>query len=267
MIKPKTLRVAALQTGLYPADEARAIREGVSLAKSAAKKFSPRLICFPEHWLVDKVLRSDDDDLYHTFKDLAKQLDSYINLGGIYEGQAGNRLKTYFISPTISPKGKIISKQKKVHLFRRENKLAVGGDAFEPFLIDDIRVGVMVCHDVVFPESARILVLKGSELLLNPSLIPASGIKPWKIYVMARALENRVPIVAPNPYLSARKIPGRSTIIGLRYEKEQGIMQVEEVSKGMRGRRAVTAELHFEKEGVDLRKERLSERKPQAYVE
>ena len=45
----------------------------------------------------------------------------------------------------------------------------------------------MVCHDVVFPESARTLVLKGSELLLNPSLITAQGIGPWRSYLIARA--------------------------------------------------------------------------------
>ena len=92
----------------------------------------------------------------------------------------------------------------------------------------------MVCHDVVFPESARTLVLKGAELLLNPSLIPTQGIEPWRIYVMARALENRVPIIAPNPYLSTR-VPGDSVIIGLKNEKPQGIMQVKHILQQEKG--------------------------------
>ena len=215
----RSLQVAALQTGLYPKDTKRALREGLLMAKTAATKKNSRLICFPEHWLTELILTYDDSEVYGSFSDLAKDCDVYFNLGGIYEKDQNG--KTFFVSPTISPNGEIISRQKKVHLFRRENDVALPGDKFEPFEIDGIKVGVMVCHDVVFPESARTLVLKGAELLLNPSLIPAKGIEPWRIYVMARALENRVPIVAPNPYLSTR-VPGDSVIIGLKYEKASG---------------------------------------------
>src|SRR5579872_5274267 len=189
-----TLTFAALQTGLYPKNEERAIREAVAMAKKSAKGHSIRLYCLPEHWLLDKVLTGDDDPLYELFSDLAKSLDAYVNLGGIFEKMGGT---TYVLSPTISPGGNVISKQKKVHLFRRENDLAVGGDSFTTFKIDEIVTGVMVCHDVVFPESARTLVLQGAELILNPSLIPSLGISPWRTYLMARALENRVPIIAP----------------------------------------------------------------------
>src|SRR5271165_1443557 len=174
----KSLTFAIVQSGLYPKDEKRAVREAVTSSRNAARK-SARLICFPEHWLIDKILKRDDE-LYDIFSDLAKELDAYINLGGIYDATGP---ETHFVSSTIAPSGEIISKQKKVHLFRRENNIAVGGDSFEPFKVDDINVGVMVCHDVVFPESARTLALKGVEVILNPSLITARGIEPWRAYI------------------------------------------------------------------------------------
>lgn len=254
-----SLTVAALQTELFAKNESRAVREAIGLAK----KTNARLICLPEHWLLDKVLTGDDDPLYGQFKDLASSLGAYINLGGIFEKEEKEN-KTYFLSPTISPEGEIVSKQKKVHLFRRENDLAIGGDSFDPFRIDDISTGVMVCHDVVFPESARTLVLKGVELLLNPSLIPARGISPWRTYIMARALENRVPIIATNPYLGSR-VPGKSVLFGLSYEKKQGIMEVKELAKPLTGKRAYVVEISFDEEFAALRKERLDERKPKAY--
>jgi omega-amidase len=258
--KIKSLTVAALQTGVYRDDEKRALSEGVSFVRSASK--SARLVCFPEHWLVDKVLRPDDM-IYRIFSDLASELDVYINLGGVYE--KSDKGVTYFISPTISPRGEIISKQEKIHLFRRETKLATGGDSFRTFLVDGILVGVMVCHDVVFPESARTLVLRGAELLLNPSLITSQGVKPWRIYLMARVLENRVPLVAANPYVRG-SIPGESTVLGLKYDGEQGIMQVEELARGSQGKRIVVSKVAFGDEIAALRKERLSERKPRAYA-
>jgi predicted amidohydrolase len=259
----RSLVVAALQTGLYPKDAKRAVREALSLVKSAAeKKGSARLVCFPEHWLTETIMDFGSDEIYGPFSDLARDHSIYLNLGGIYEkDQEG---KTFFLSPTISPRGEIISKQKKVHLFRRENEIALPGDRFEPFEIDDIKIGVMVCHDVVFPESARTLVLKGAEMLLNPSLIPTRGIEPWKIYIMARALENRVPIVAPNPYL-AKRVPGDSVIIGLKYEKAQGIMQVKELAEGGRGKKIIRSKLVFNDDIAAQRTERLNERKPLAY--
>jgi predicted amidohydrolase len=255
----RSLTVAALQTGLYLKDEEKAIREGVSLAEFAAK--TACLICFPEHWLTEKILKTDDD-VYGTFIDLARDLQIYINLGGVYERDRAG--KTFFISPTISPRGNVISKQKKVHLFRRENEIAIGGDGFDPFEIDQIKVGVMVCHDIVFPESARTLVLKGSELLLNPSLITSLGIEPWRIYLMARVLENRVPIVAPNPYL-ANRVPGRSVIMGLKYEKAQGIMQIQELATSSKGKKVIHSKIVFDEDITAQRKERLNERKPNAY--
>ena len=122
----------------------------------------------------------------------------------------------------------------------------------------------MVCHDVVFPESARTLVLKGAEVILNPSLITTLGIEPWRAYITARVLENRVPIVAANPFLRNR-VPGGSVLLGLKYEKAQGIMKVQELVKSSTGKRIYVSKLSFSGETTALRKERLSERKPEAY--
>jgi len=255
----QSLTVAIVQSGLYPKDEKRAVREAVSFARKAAQ-LSARLVCFPEHWLIDRIL-SSDDQIYGTFSDLAKELDIYINLGGIYDSSES---KIYFVSPTISPEGRIISKQKKVHLFRRENDIAIGGNSFDPFKIDSINVGVMVCHDVVFPESARTLVLKGAEVILNPSLITTLGIEPWRAYITSRVLENRVPIIAANPFLRNR-VPGGSVLMGLKYEKAQGIMEIQELVKSSTGKRMYVSKLSFSDETAALREERLSERKPEAY--
>jgi omega-amidase len=256
-----SLTVAAIQSGLYPKNERRAIEEAIKLVRKSVEARSARLVVLPEHWLIEKILTGEDDPLYRTFQDLAKDLNAYINMGGIFEKIDGTN---YFLSPTISPAGLIISKQKKVHLFRRENELAIGGDSFDPFKIDEITAGVMVCHDVVFPESARTLVLKGAELILNPSLITTRGISPWRSYLISRALENRVPIIAPNPYLGKR-VPGKSELLGLYYEKKQGIMEVKELAKPSTGRRVYIAKLSFSEEAAALRNERLSERRPNTY--
>jgi predicted amidohydrolase len=53
----------------------------------------------------------------------------------------------------------------------------------------------MICYDLEFPEVARILRLKGAELLL----VPLANMKPYEkhqfIYLQSRAMKNQIPIV------------------------------------------------------------------------
>lgn len=52
------------------------------------------------------------------------------------------------------------------------------------------RIGMMVCYDVFFPEIARLLVLKGADLLVGISGSPAFEQRIFEPLVQARAMEN-----------------------------------------------------------------------------
>jgi len=250
------LRIAAVQMGVHQASREQGIKEAEALVREAARQ-GARLVCLPEHWLASHVIEPSGE-LYKAFSELAAELGLYINLGGLYE--AGNPVR--FVSPTLSPKGTLIGRQAKVHLYGRERELAAPGSGYELLEVDGIRAGVLVCHDVVFPESARALALKGAELLLVPSLIVRRGTEPWHIYVMARALENRVPVVAPNAYAPPLFI-GRSIIVDLYYDEQEGVMLLKKHvmpdGKGILLAEVNPAALRH------LRQERLGERRPEAY--
>ena len=252
------IRVAAVQTGLYKNNTNRAVREAEALVRGAASD-GARLICLPEHWLLSKVLKTADPILQRFMK-LAEELDAYINLGGIYESRGG---RTYLTSQTVSPKGFVISRQDKMHLYRGEKRRATEGSRFRLVAVDDIRVGVLVCHDVVFPESARTVTLMGGELLLVPSLITAKGTEPWLVYLRARALENRVPIVAPNVYQPPEYL-GRSVVIDLVYDKKEHIMELVERSAKDKRTSLVVVDLDLASKS-ELRKERLRELRRNVY--
>jgi len=271
------LVVGLIQMGLHPDDEAAAIDEAEDKSRKAAAR-GARLICMPEHWLISRVLRGRADEIYERFGTLARDLGAYLNLGGIYErdeggeeeeGTPGKRTAattttTYLVSPTISPSGRVVSRQRKVHLYRGEKRKASAGTRFDVFLVGDVRVGVMVCHDVVFPESARTLVLSGAELLIVPSLIVAEGLDPWRIYLEARALENRVPIISTNAYHPPRFLGG-SRVIDLEYNWKERVMRLKEsVAPAGDG---VLIETVEPTTLSDLRQERLAERLPGAYYQ
>lgn len=79
---------------------------------------------------------------------------------------------------------------RKTHLFGGEKKFFAPGDT--GFWVEEfkgVKVGVMICFDWFFPESARTLALKGAEVIAHP----ANLVLPWCPEGMRiRCLENRV---------------------------------------------------------------------------
>ena len=79
---------------------------------------------------------------------------------------------------------------RKTHLFGGEKKyFAPGETGFWIENVKEVKVGVMICFDWFFPESARTLALKGAEVIAHPSNL----VLPWGPEGMKiRSLENRV---------------------------------------------------------------------------
>ncbi len=246
-----------MQTRLYPRNERGAVEAAVTLVKDAASKRA-NLVCLPEHWLLDKVV-GVRNEIYDRFSRLAKDLGIYLNMGGIYEKE----IDLHLTSPTFAPDGEMISNQRKVHLYRRESEMANPGSSLVPFKCVNFIAGTLVCHDIVFPETARTLVLRGAEILLNPSLIVASGMEPWEVYVTARALENRVPLVAPNAFRK-KLFQGRSLIVTLGYNRRQKVMEAFKKRGKVDDEDVITADVELDSLG-EYRKERLAERRPDSY--
>ncbi len=78
----------------------------------------------------------------------------------------------------------------KVNLTRSELVMGLShGEDFPVFDLDFGRVGIMICFDNYFPESARILGNRGAELILYP-LYGDTMLPQWEIRLRARAIDN-----------------------------------------------------------------------------
>ena len=75
----------------------------------------------------------------------------------------------------VGPDG-YISKQRKLHLSRDEGNYYKGGRDILVFDIGLCKVSTVICYDNQFPEVARVLALRGAEVLLMPH---AARFKPW----------------------------------------------------------------------------------------
>ena len=60
------------------------------------------------------------------------------------------------------------------------------------------RIGMMVCYDIFFPEIARLLTLKGADLLVGISGSPSFERPIFESLVQARAMENTIPFAFCN---------------------------------------------------------------------
>jgi len=128
----------------------------------------------------------DDSETTTIFTSLAKQNNTSYALG--FPELANDEL--YNSSMLVNPDG---SKYlyRKIHLFNEETLWFQPGNlGFSAVKAkNDVSVGMMICFDWIFPESARTLMLKGAQIILHC----ANLVLPWcQQAMLTRSLENRV---------------------------------------------------------------------------
>jgi len=112
----------------------------------------------------------------------------------------------------VGPQG-YIGKYRKAHLFDTEKQCFSPGDLPLPvFDIGPARVGLMICFDWRFPETARTLALKGADIIAHP----ANLVLPHCPQAMiTRCLENRVFAITADRVGGEERLPGQPlTFIG-----------------------------------------------------
>jgi predicted amidohydrolase len=215
------------------------------------------VVCLPEHWIPGRL--PDMGMMIPPFAELAKETGTYVVPGADF---SVNGDVVRIESPILGPKGEV-GRQAKTHLFRRERRMAVPGDVLRAFDFGRIRVGIAICHDLVYPEVVRTLVLDGAELILAPAMITDVGYGPWELYVKARALENRVPIVSPNA-VRPPMFHGGSIIVGFEIDRREAVVDVRVLKRAGHRHGLVLAELEL-KAIRKHRTERLNARRPELY--
>jgi len=102
----------------------------------------------------------------------------------------------YNAAVLVGPSG-VLAVYRKIHLFYKETLQFSPGD--RPFPVVDIgcaRIGLMICFDHLFPESARSLALGGADIIAHPANLVLPDVAQQTMAV--RALENGVFAVTAN---------------------------------------------------------------------
>lgn len=186
------------------------LKNGI-IACRKAKELGADIAVFPEMWNIGYEMPENDEDLgdwinksiYEnnnyllTFKKLAKELNMAISI-------------TFLEKTKDLPKNSVIIydrfgnkilKYSKVHTvdFKMEKYMTPGNDFYVgelDYVKGKLNIGSMICYDREFPESSRILMIKGAEIILVPNACFMSKIRLEQLKI--RAYENMVGIVTVN---------------------------------------------------------------------
>lgn len=158
------------------------------------------------------------------FSKLAIKHKLWIHCGS-YAEKIPNEDRVYNISIVVNPKGDIVSRYRKIHLYDvdisngpavKESAAVVPGKDIESFKTDFGLMGLTICYDMRFPELYRILALRGAKLIFVPANYTLfTGKDHWEVVLRTRAIENQCFIVAPGQcgIKPAFQAYGRSMVI------------------------------------------------------
>ena len=200
------LKIALLQ--IMPAGSLQENLEKGLDACVRAKKMGADIALFPEMWScgysipediceLKQLSISENSDFVCEFQNLAKNLKIAI---GITFLETSEPLPKNTIM-LFDCHGKLALKYSKVHTcdFGEEARLSAGDDFYVADIetgIGIVKIGSMICFDREFPESARILMVKGAEVVLAPNACPMEINRLAAL--RTRAYENMIAIATCN---------------------------------------------------------------------
>jgi predicted amidohydrolase len=124
--------------------------------------------------------------------------------------------KFYNAAMLVGPDG-VVGGYRKVHLpfIGIDRFLAQGDRQFEVFDLPFGKIGLNICYDISFPEAARVLKLKGAELIALITNWPEASWRSPEFVANTRALENHLFFAATDRVGTERgwKFIGRSKIV------------------------------------------------------
>jgi predicted amidohydrolase len=252
-------RVALLQATACGIDVDANRAKGIALCREA-RELGADLALFPEMWSVGyascpseptdteawrRLAVGPDDPFVRAFVDLASELDMAIAITYLERWPGGPRNTV----SVVDRHGEVVLTYAKVHTcdFDWERNLTPG-ERFEVAALDvasgPVEVGAMICYDREFPESARVLMLQGAEVVLVPN--SCTWDEPRRAQLQTRAFENMVGVAManyPEPDVNGRSVAFDPIV----YEREDGSARDTTVVQAGSGEETVIAEFDMDR--------------------
>lgn len=202
----RQFKIALVQYQSVLGDLQKNADRAVEMVREAAAK-GAKIVCFPE--------------MFNTGYNFQLIGDGFHNCGETIDGHTITRLQKvakecacYVIAPitlekkvkgvfynaavVIDDEGVVLGDYSKHHLWAAERYYFHAGEDIPVFDTKYGKIGVMICYDAGFPETARVLTLKGAELIFMPSAWRIQDWDMWNLNIPQRALENTLYVAGVN---------------------------------------------------------------------
>ncbi|MDR6383409.1 carbon-nitrogen hydrolase family protein [Paraburkholderia caribensis] len=190
------MQVELAQLTLIDGDVAHNTRKVVEAIGSADAAGGTKLIVFPETTLSGFPTRENVADVAQTLdgpalsavRDAARQQGVAVAVGlAEREGK-----QFYNTTVLVDERGDIVLRYRKTHLWASDVGVFTPGDRFETCTWNGLTVGLLICYDIEFPESARAVAALDADLLIvtNGNMDPFGPVH--RRAITARAMENQM---------------------------------------------------------------------------
>ena len=184
----------------------------------------------------------EDNEAVKHFKEVAKELNVVLPIS-FYE-RDGNRL--FNSVAVIDADGSNLGIYRKTHIpdehyYQEKFYFTPGDTGFKVFKTKYGRVGAAICWDQWFPETARILALKGAEMLFYPTAIGSEPVLPkdskehWQNTMCGHAAANIMPVIASNRIGTEVEGDSSMTFFGSSFIANEEGNKVEELNRTEEG--------------------------------
>lgn len=183
-----------------------------------------------------------DSKLIKHFQKVAKEFDVVLPIS--FFEKAGN---SYFNSlVVIDADGSVVDLYRKSHIptgecYEEKFYFSPGDTGFKVFKTKYGRLGVAICWDQWFPETARCLALKGAQILFYPTAIGSEPVLPkdskthWQNVMCGHAAANIMPVVASNRIGTETEKDSSMTFFGSSFIANEEGEKVEELDRTSEG--------------------------------
>lgn len=195
----ETVRIALATLSTKVGDKEKNIKKALNIIDYAVEN-GAELIGFGECYtsgysgeeIIKKLAEPIPGETTDIFSKKAREHECYIIMG--LPERKGT--KCYNTAALIGPNG-VIGTYQKTFLGSGDVKQFTPGTNYPVWDTALGKVGIMICYDAFFPEVARVLALKGAELIVCPAASCISQ-RDFNKYIPARAAENTVYVAFVN---------------------------------------------------------------------
>lgn len=207
----KDFKIATCQMNVVDNKDTN-IEHAIQLIKKASSN-GAKLITLPEMFntpydnskFIEYCEEETRSKTLNSMQDIAREENIYLQSGSIPEKESNHLYNTAYL---INPKGKIIGKHRKMHMFDidtdnmkfTESDTLTPGDSVTTIKTPLANISIAICYDIRFPELWTLMNKNNTDIILLPGAFnKTTGPLHWETLIKARAIDNQCYVVATSP--------------------------------------------------------------------